>query len=97
MTITVPALRKAVAAGFRKLSGAPLKLRRAELLAELSRAVKRGATYHRKSCDQRFYTPTQRVGDVDGALGPESARVVEVTGWWVWFNGVVGGPVMGEG
>ncbi len=39
--------------------------------------MKRGATYHRKSCAQRFYTPTQRVGDVNGALGPESAAVVE--------------------
>ena len=39
--------------------------------------MKRGAFYHRKSCDQRFYTPTQRVGDEDGALGPESAAVVE--------------------
>ena len=77
MTITVRTLRNAVDAGFRKLSGAPLKLRRAKLLAELSRAVKRGLTYHRKSCDQRFYTPTQRVGDEDGALGPESAAVVE--------------------
>jgi hypothetical protein len=77
MTITVRAVRNAVAAGFTKLSGAPLKLRRAKLLAELSRAVKRGVTYHRKSCDQRFYTPTQRVGDEDGALGPESACLVE--------------------
>ncbi len=42
MTITVRTLRNAVDAGFRKLSGAPLKLRRAKLLAELSRAVERG-------------------------------------------------------
>jgi hypothetical protein len=49
MTITVRTLRKAVDAGFRKLSGAPLN----------------------------FYTPTQRVGDANGALGPESAAVVE--------------------
>jgi hypothetical protein len=34
MTITVRAVRNAVAAGFMKLSGAPLKLRRAKLLAE---------------------------------------------------------------
>jgi hypothetical protein len=32
MTITVRTLRNAVDAGFRKLSGAPLKLRRAKLL-----------------------------------------------------------------
>jgi hypothetical protein len=34
MTLTVRTLRNAVDAGFRKLSGAPLKLRRAKLLAE---------------------------------------------------------------
>ncbi len=43
MTITVRTLRNAVDAGFRKLSGAPLKLRRAELLATHTHA---GCTTH---------------------------------------------------
>ncbi len=70
MTITARTLRQAVKDGLRKLSGPPLTLRRAALLAELEPAVKRKALYHRKSCDKRFYTHSQHVGDADGALGP---------------------------
>jgi hypothetical protein len=54
MTITDRTLRQAVKDGLRKLSGPPLKLRWAALLAELKKAVKRNAFYHRKSCDERF-------------------------------------------
>ncbi len=54
MTITARTLSQAVKDGLRKLSGPPLKLRRAALLRELEAAVKRKAYYHRKSCDKRL-------------------------------------------
>ncbi len=76
MTITDRTLRQAVKDGLIQLSGAPLALRRAAVLAELEAAVERQAYHHRKSCDQRFYTHVQRVGSAGGALGPGSARLV---------------------
>jgi hypothetical protein len=82
MTITVRTLRNAVDAGFRKLSGAPLKLRRAKLLRELEAAVKRGAFYHRKSCDeirrdmtlQTLNPKTQAFHSMQAHMSPHASR-----------------------